>query len=333
MLCAPPVVVFAETNSASRESDTTKVVDRKLATPLSYEAKEISLEQMEDGSLVMHHPPERLVYRGAIVKRDAKGFRTIEADTVEIYVDLNDGQGVRLEKVVHPQKPTRLPPAGGTPFGAMLHFTNEGVPVSFEWSAVEQSQEADEPRLVGLLGSKNARIGDVLNNIVAQAPDELRWEAIWDMPWILPAKGQKTESDLDVTMDLGFSHETSWGAIKKAISTANLGGTNISVEMNFLSRLSSAPPAFTEAKAIEVSPAPRTLRELLSIIAHQSPVEIAYWYYNFFPRNEAVIPEKRHGVVVVFVFERGFKLEKGSLTPAENEWWTREIAEASHPPP
>ncbi len=331
------LVVLLPTGSTAAQdaSQSPAIVDQRLATALSYEVVGKPYTQEEDGSVVIHRDPETIVYRGATVERDEKGFTTITAETVELYIDHNDGNGDQLVKTIdHPQKPTRLPPAGVTPFGVISDLVFEGHPVCFEWSVVDQDDAADEPRLTGVLGSKDERIGDVLGHIVSQVPNELRWVTISEIPWLLPAQGQAVESDLDEELALGIDHESAWDAIKEVTTTANSAGTHIHVNTGFLLGLSSPPRAFVEEQTIDIPPGSRTVRELLSMIAYQSPVAVAYRYTNSFSTGKDKASTVRQGVLMIEVFERGKKPGKtrdNRMTPDECGWWEQELAQASNP--
>jgi hypothetical protein len=194
------------------------------------------------------------------------------------------------------------------------------VPISFEWSYVNQDRVEEETPRIQLEISPNQTLEQVLDEFCAAAGGRLQWQRIHGVIWIGPKDSEgRTESLLDVVVSLQLEDASVWDAfleLSRVINENTPQGRYIKPSAN--PNNDALPPlGFRNEKTVTLDLVNVTAREAAAAIMSTSAFHMKIWYTNFY-RVRETNPMKPMAQLSIWAYDEHYRL-LSDLRPPSRE--------------
>lgn len=165
------------------------------------------------------------------------------------------------------------------------------VPISFEWSYVNDDRSEVENRDFTFSVREGESLGLTLNRFCEATKGQLQWRRIHGIICVWPTGvGGKSESALDTLVSLKLEEVSAWEAI---LELARIINSAPSVDRTVMPSAEPrqdqyVPPiALREGKSISIALTNVTAREAICAIMAASPLRMEFTYGNYYRPNSA----------------------------------------------
>jgi hypothetical protein len=158
------------------------------------------------------------------------------------------------------------------------------VPLSFEWSVVDERRFTVEYPMISFPIRKGETLSSALDRLVATCEGKIRWERIHGVVYVRPAGDDgRLESLLDVRISLDLKNVSTWHAfveLARAVNEAATGDRFLTPAPVGFDDGRTPLPALRDDESVTLSLSNVTAREAACAIIAASSLYMKFWYHN-----------------------------------------------------